>query len=130
MLARSDETVLGFLVTKTRDDIMHFYLDHEKLDVYHFSIRFVVLADEIVESLPRGRAYLADQLRRAGSSISLNIAEGAGEFAPMEKARFYRMAKRSATECSSILDILRHLKLIEEALFAQARELWYELWPC
>ena len=101
---------------------MSYYLDHEKLEVYQFAIRFVVLADEIVENLPRGRAYLADQLRRAGSSIALNIAEGAGEFAPTEKVRFYRMAKRSATECSSILDILQHLQLIEEQPFSRARE--------
>jgi four helix bundle protein len=102
---------------------MNYYLDHEKLEVYRFAIQFVVVADEVVENLPRGRAYLADQLRRAGSSIALNIAEGAGEYAPTEKARFYRMAKRSATECSSVLDILQHLQLIEEQLFARAREL-------
>jgi four helix bundle protein len=102
---------------------MGYYLDHEKLDVYRFAIRFVVLADEIVENLPRGRAYLVDQLRRAGSSIPLNIAEGAGEYASTEKARFYRMAKRSATECSSILDILQHLQLIDQELFSKAREL-------
>jgi len=101
---------------------MTYYLDHEKLDVYQFAIRFVVLADEIVENLPRGRGYLADQLRRAGSSIALNIAEGTGEYAPIEKVRFYRMAKRSATECSSILDILQHLQLIGEQLFSKARE--------
>ena len=88
---------------------MSYYLDHEKLEVYQFAIRFVLLADEIVQDLPRGRAYLADQLRRAGASIALNIAEGAGEYAPAEKVRFYRIAKRSATECSSILDILQHL---------------------
>ena len=82
-----------------------------------------MLADEIVENLPRGRAYLADQLRRAGSSIALNIAEGAGEYAPTEKVRFYRMAKRSATECSSILDILQHLQLIAAQMFSEAREL-------
>jgi four helix bundle protein len=102
---------------------MSYYLDHEKLEVYRFAIRSVVLADEIAENLPRGRAYLVDQLRRAASSIPLNIAEGAGEFAPTEKARFYRMAKRSATECSSILDILQHLQLIEEELFSKTREL-------
>ena len=102
---------------------MSYYLDHEKLEVYRFAIRFVVLADEIVENLPRGRAYLADQLRRAGSSITLNIAEGAGEYVPTEKARFYRMAKRSATECSSIIDIFQHLHLIDEGLFSNAREL-------
>jgi len=98
---------------------MQYYLDHEKLDVYRFAIRFVVLAEEIVEKLPRGRAYLADQLRRAGSSIVLNIAEGAGEYAPAEKIRFYRMAKRSATECSSILDILQHLQMIAVVLQGQ-----------
>ena len=52
---------------------MSFYLDHEKLEVYNFAIRFVLVADEVVESLPRGRAYLSDQLRRAGSSIPLNV---------------------------------------------------------
>lgn len=102
---------------------MSYYLDHEKLEVYQFAIQFVVLADEIIDSFPRGRAYLTDQLRRAGSSIPLNIAEGAGEYAPTEKARFYRIAKRSATECSSILDILQHLNLIEEGIFSRAREL-------
>ena len=73
-------------------------LDHEKLTVYQVSIEFVILSDEVVDHLPRGRAYLGDQLQRAALSISLNIAEGAGEYAIDEKARFYRMAKRSATE--------------------------------
>jgi hypothetical protein len=61
-------------------------LDHEKLTVYQVSIEFVVLADEIIEHLPRGRAYLSDQLQRAALSILLNIAEGAGEYAIDEKA--------------------------------------------
>ncbi len=73
--------------------------------------------------MPRGRAYLNDQLQRAGSSITLNIAEGAGEFSPNEKIRFYRMAKRSATECASILDICRHLQLVNPQLYSKGREL-------
>src|ERR1700729_1218886 len=80
-------------------------LDHEKLTVYQVAIEFVILSDEVIENLPRGRAYLSDQLQRAALSISLNIAEGAGEYAIDEKARFYRIAKRSATECAGILDI-------------------------
>ena len=47
------------LAHQTRRSAMSYYLDHEKLDVYHFAIQFVVLADEIVKGLPRGRAYLA-----------------------------------------------------------------------
>ena len=99
------------------------YFDHEKLDVYQASIEFVVLIDEIVEHLPRGRAYLADQLQRAGTSVSLNIAEGAGEYSGSEKIRFYRMAKRSATECAGILDIGKRLKLIDDDRILKGREL-------
>jgi len=81
------------------DDRSMDHFDHEKLEVYQVAISFVGIADDIVDNLPVGRSYLADQLHRAAASISNNIAEGAGEFAPKEKKRFYRMARRSATEC-------------------------------
>ena len=99
------------------------YFDHEKLDVYQAAIDLVVLINSIVENLPRGRAYLADQLQRAGASVPLNIAEGAGEYSMNEKSRFYRMAKRSATECAGILDICRRLQIIEEKNYSKSREL-------
>jgi hypothetical protein len=54
-------------------------LEHERLDVYRAAIELLVLADEVAAALPRGRGYLADQLRRAASSIPFNIAEGAGD---------------------------------------------------
>jgi four helix bundle protein len=79
-------------------------LDHERLDVYQLARQFVREASSLLRHLPAGRADLADQLRRASLSLPLNIAEGAGEFAPREKARFYRIAKRSATECGALLD--------------------------
>jgi four helix bundle protein len=101
---------------------MHTF-DHEKLDVYRAAIEFVILVDKIVEQFPRGRAYLADQLLRAGTSIPLNIAEGAGEYSSSEKGRFYRMAKRSATECAGIFDICKQLGMVDEGLFVKGREL-------
>ena len=97
--------------------------DHEKLDVYQAAVEFVVLANDVVENLPRGRGYLADQLQRASTSIPLNVAEGAGEFSINEKARFYRIAKRSATESAAILDVCRRLKLIHEASYESGRDL-------
>ena len=102
-------------------------LDHEKLDVYQIAVEFVVLADTIVEHLPRGRAYLSDQLHRAALSIALNIAEGAGEYAVEEKARFYRMAKRSATECAGILDVCQRLQLLDEQNHARGRDLAHRI---
>ena len=97
--------------------------EHENLDVYRVSIEFLVLADEVATALPKGRAHLVDQLRRASTSISLNIAEGAGEFSKADKARFYRIARRSSTECSAILDVCRVLQLTDEQKLSQGREL-------
>jgi four helix bundle protein len=85
--------------------------DHERLKVYQLAIKFVVLVDSAIESLPKGRSYLCGQLQRAASSIVLNIAEGAGEFSKHDKARFYRMALRSATECAAALDICKSLAI-------------------
>jgi len=97
--------------------------DHERLDVYKASIDFVATANAVVEALPRGRAYLADQLQRAATSIPLNVAEGAGEFSRKDKARFYRIALRSATECAALLDVLDRVKLGDKPGLAAGREL-------
>jgi len=53
----------------------------------------------------------------------LNIAEGAGEFSRAEKQRFYRMARRSATERAAILDILERRKALDVDVLHPAREL-------
>jgi four helix bundle protein len=99
------------------------YFDHEKLDVYQAAIDLVILINTVVENLPRGKAYLADQLQRAGASVPLNIAEGAGEFSTNEKVRFYRIAKRSATECAGIFDICKRLEIIDANIYLKSREL-------
>jgi four helix bundle protein len=98
------------------------HFDHEKLDVYQTAVAWVSLAQDIAEALPRGTG-LADQLQRASSSITLNIAEGAGEFSGAEKARFYRIAKRSATECAAILDVAKQRSSIDQERYARGRSL-------
>ena len=98
-----------------------FGFEHERLDVYRASIELVAGADQLAD--PRGRAYLSDQLRRAVASIPLNIAEGAGEFAPADKARFYRIARRSATETAAVLDVLAVLGLADAQPLAAVRAL-------
>ena len=97
--------------------------DFEKLDVYQASIEVVLLIDKVTESFPRGRAYLTDQLQRAGTSIALNIAEGAGEFSTNEKSRFYRMAKRSATETAAVLHVAKRLDILQDEPYQLGRDL-------
>jgi four helix bundle protein len=96
-------------------------LTFERLDVFNAAVDFAVHADGIAGSFGRGRAYLADQLRRAASSIVLNIAEGAGEFAEQDKARFYRMALRSAHECGGTIILGQRLGITEGTAADHAR---------
>jgi len=99
-----------------------YYFDHEKLDVYQKTLEFLLAVEKIVDTFPKGRAYLVDQLLRASSSILLNISEGAGEFSSNEKLRFYRIARRSATECAGILDLCFHLRLFGEDIHSQTKQ--------
>jgi len=52
-----------------------------------------------------------------------NIGEGAGEWQPKEKAKFFRYAKRSADECAATLDILVDYQMLEEREIAKGKEL-------
>ena len=79
--------------------------DHEKLDVYQESIRFVGWADSLLAAVPTGMA-VRDQLDRASTSIALNIAEGNGKFTAPDRCRFFDIARGSALECAACLDVL------------------------
>jgi len=87
--------------------------DCQRLEVFGHAVEAVAVIDELVEELPEGRGYIRDHLRRAANSIALNIAEGAGEFVPGGKARFYRMAKRAATECAGQILVCERLGLAD-----------------
>ena len=88
-------------------------LSFQKLDVYQRAIEFLALAAEATANVPRGNAALLDQLRRAATSIPLNIAEAAGRTGEADAARAYAIARGSAMECAAVLDALVVLKLVE-----------------
>ncbi len=101
--------------------------DHEKLDSYRVSVRFVGVTEKIVKNLPEGRSYITNQLLRAALSIPLNIAEGSGEYSRRDKARFYRFALRSATECAAVLDVLLSTDLGDAEVVEEGRELLHRI---
>ena len=80
-------------------------------------------ADAIAAALEAGNAHIRDQLRRASDSIVNNISEGAGEFQPGEKARFYRIALRSATESAATLHTCQRRKIANLEAVEHARVL-------
>jgi four helix bundle protein len=87
--------------------------DFERLDAMRVAIDMLGAVDELAEGLPAGRGYIRNQIRRSSNSVVLNLAEGAGEFSPGEKARFYRMARRSATETAAQVLVMERLRLVE-----------------
>jgi four helix bundle protein len=101
--------------------------DFEQLDVFKVAVEMVVCIDAIAEQLPTGRGYMRDQLRRAANSVPLNIAEGAGEYSPSEKARFYRIAKRSATEAAAQVIVTTRLGMSGGNEVEEARRLLHRL---
>jgi four helix bundle protein len=80
-------------------------LNHEKLLVYQRALQFIEFVDKILShEIDKINAHL--QLDKASTSIPLNIAEGSGKYTPKDKNRFYDIARGSASESSSCLDVL------------------------
>ena len=97
--------------------------DHEKLEVYCVAVEYADAADAIAAKIKHGNAHVRDQLRRASDSIVNNVAEGAGEFQPAEKARFYRIALRSCTESAATLHTCQRRRLTDLDEIENARKL-------
>jgi len=102
------------------------YYPFEKLEVYQLAMEFRRMAKKIIERVPQADAGDIDQLNRSTKSTVRNICEGAGEFRPREKARFYRMAIRSVTESGGSLRLLE-LDHGSNESYAEAHHINYRL---
>ena|SRR5207302_9690954 len=98
-------------------------LSFQKLDVYRCAVQFLALTAEVSAEVPRGNAALLDQLRRAATSIPLNIAEAAGRTGRADAARTYAIARGSAMECAAVLDALLVLNIVEDKMHQRGGEL-------
>ncbi len=89
--------------------------DVDRMPVYLHARQLDAACARLAEQIGRKRMDLANQLARAASSVPVNISEGSGERCPAEKARFYRIARRSATECAGILDAVLDCRILSKA---------------
>ncbi len=70
-----------------------------KLKVWIKSIESIKEIYEVTKNFPREELYgLTSQIRRAATSIALNIAEGSGADSKKEFCRFLNIALRSSYE--------------------------------
>jgi four helix bundle protein len=80
------------------------------LNVWQKAHAFVLACYEITKPFPREEIFgLVSQIRRAGSSIPANIAEGCGRRGNAELHRFLQMAMGSANELEYHLLLFKDL---------------------
>jgi four helix bundle protein len=100
--------------------------DHEKLNVYQSSLRFVAWATELI-SETQVKAAVRDQLDRASTSVPLNIAEGNGKFAIRDRCRYLDFARGSALECAACLDVLVAKRLTDIGRISSGKQQLLEI---
>src|SRR3989338_6092618 len=83
---------------------------------YQLAVQFYRIAKGI--ELP---GHLKDQLRRAASSVALNLSEGTGKRTGKDRGRFFFIAMGSIRECQAVTE------LEPEAFNHQTRDLLYHL---
>jgi four helix bundle protein len=80
------------------------FQDFQELPVWQLAMEVAVEIFHLTESLPRKEDYgLTSQIRRAGLSISDNIAEAFGRHHTADKIKHYIYARGSANEVKSQL---------------------------
>ena len=95
----------------------------EDLDCYKLASKVFREAYRVASLLPAEEKFnLADQLRRAATSVILNIAEGYGRYHYLDSLRFYYIARGSLMETLSALIACDELKYTKNEITRQ-REL-------
>jgi four helix bundle protein len=98
--------------------------DHEKLDVYRVAIEFAAWVGELLDGPLKGCSLSAvKHLDQAHTSIPNNIAEGNGRRSPKDRCRFVGIAKGSALESASCLDVLVARKKLEPQRITHGKQL-------
>lgn len=83
----------------------------KKLRIWDRSVEFVTQIYFLTNNFPKHELFgLTSQLRRAATSIPLNIAEGSGNDSDLEFKRFLAFSLRSTYEVISALEVSKRLK--------------------
>ena len=79
-------------------------LAHKNLVVYCIALDLFEECNRLTKSFPNDEKYcLVSQIKRAALSVMLNIAEGSSRFSPIERKRFYEIARGSLVEIDTAM---------------------------
>ncbi len=86
----------------------------EDLDVWKIGMKIVREVYRITKKFPKSEAYaLSDQLKRAGTSIVLNIAEGSGQPTKRGFSVYIQRSKSSVLECVACIKVAIQERFIQ-----------------
>jgi four helix bundle protein len=98
-------------------------MKHESTRIYTTSLELNRVSALVVGRLPPGYGFLADQLRRAAASVTLNFSEGCRRTSRAERRRFFTVAGASASEVSAVVDVAHAHRVIRDDDRAKAKDL-------
>lgn len=94
---------------------MFLTLNHQQLDIYKISRKFVFECYKLTNVLPSDEKFgMISQIRRAALSVHLNIAEGASRKSETERKRYFEIARGSVIEIDAALDIANELSYLKD----------------
>ena len=86
---------------------MFLQLNHQKLEIFKISRRFVFQCYKLTKELPSDEKFgMISQIRRASLSVHLNIAEGCSRKSLSERKRYFEVSRGSLIEIDAALDIV------------------------
>ena len=102
-------------------NLMNTLFDHEKPEICGNSWHLSPGWSWLIQALPKTMA-VRDQLDRASTSITLNLAEGNGKYTRPDRCRFFDISRGSALECAAALDVLVAKGRCELAVVSAGKE--------
>ena len=92
---------------------------NQRFQAYDAALAMVAALRPALAQLVKGDRALADQMRRAASSVALNLAEG-NRRTGQDRMQFFRIAAGSAAEVRAALEVALAWGYIDAAPVAEA----------
>jgi len=91
--------------------------DFQNLTVYQQAKTLNKEVFKFIQAHKQVDPYMCNQLRRAGISMVLNIAEGSGKFTKADKRNFYFIARGSVYECVAVFEMIKDEYNLDQVIF-------------